>query len=115
MKLTTVRRYALALPEVSEAPHHTYSSFRVRGRIFVTVPPAQTHIHVFVDDQERERALALDPEFLEKLLWGGKAVGLRISLAAARPAIVKHLVQSAWARVAQPGMVAAAVPPAGRR
>lgn len=100
LKLTDIRRYALSLPAVTEAPHHTYSSFRVRGRIFVTIPPAQTHIHIFVDEKARERALALDPEFLEKLLWGGKVVGLRVSLAAAMPAVVKGLVRAAWVRVA---------------
>lgn len=33
------RRLALALPEVQEAPHFDRASFRVRGRIFATLPP----------------------------------------------------------------------------
>jgi hypothetical protein len=37
--METVRRHALSLDEVTEAPHHELSSFRVRGRIFVTIPP----------------------------------------------------------------------------
>ena len=36
MKLADVRKFALALPEVAEAPHHHYGSFRVRGKILAT-------------------------------------------------------------------------------
>jgi hypothetical protein len=63
----------MSLEAVTEEPHHDYSSFRVRGKIFVTVPPAEDVVHVFVGEEERELALALYPQFMEKLLWGGKA------------------------------------------
>ena len=84
MKLSQVRAHAISLPEVSEEPHHHLSSFRVRGNIFVTFPPEEDHIHVFVNDIERERALAMYPQFMEKLLWGGKVVGIRVALEAAK-------------------------------
>jgi hypothetical protein len=96
MKLAAVRTFALALPEVTEQPHFNYSSFRVRGMIFVTVPPDEENIHVFVPEAAREQALALYPTFTEKLLWGGKVVGLRIALATATPTAVKTLVRQAW-------------------
>ncbi len=92
MKIETVRKYALSLDAVTEEPHHEYASFRVHGRIFVTVPPAQDVIHVFVEEEDRERALASYPEWAEKLLWGGKVRGLRIVLAPAPAAAVKALV-----------------------
>lgn len=107
MKIAEIRRAALALAEVTEEPHFNYSSFRVKGKIFVTVPPEQTHIHVFVGDDDREQALAMHPESVEKLLWGGKVVGLRIALASAQPAVVKALVRQAWARKAPKALVAA--------
>ena len=97
MKLAEVRRFSLRLPEVTEEPHHHYSSFRVRGKIFVTVPPDDESIHVFVDEASREQALALHPSFVEKLFWGGKVRGIRIQLARATPDAVKQLVRSAWA------------------
>lgn len=109
MKLTEVRRFALSLPEVTEEPHHHFSSFRVRGKIFVTVPPENEHIHVFVDDTSREQALALYPEFIEKLLWGGKVRGIRVQLGAASPTAVKNLIRSAWASKA-PKSLAHGVP-----
>lgn len=96
MKMETVRKYALSLGEVTEAPHHEYSSFRVRGKIFVTVPPKEDVIHVFVAEADREQALALYPEWAGKLLWGGKVRGLRITLALAAPTAVKALVGKAY-------------------
>ena len=86
----------MSLEAVTEEPHHDYSSFRVRGKIFVTVPPAEDFIHVFMGEEDREQALALYPSFTEKLLWGGKVVGLRIALVAANPSAVKTLVAKAY-------------------
>jgi hypothetical protein len=97
MKLETARRHALALPGTSEAPHHDYGSWRVHGRIYATLPPGGTHLHVFVPDEAREQALALHPEFVEKLMWGGKVVGLRITLAGADARAVKRLLAAAHA------------------
>jgi hypothetical protein len=97
MKIEAVRRFAMALQGVTEAPHHHFSSFRVGGKIFVTVPPDGLHIHAFVPELARERAVAMFPEFVEPLLWGGKVVGVRVALAAATPADVNTLVREAWA------------------
>jgi hypothetical protein len=100
LKIAAVRRFALSLPQTTEEPHFDYSSFRVRGKIFVTVPPPGDYVHVFVDDLERERMLALAPEWVEKLWWGKKVVGLRVRLASARPGLVEGLVRNAGARKA---------------
>jgi hypothetical protein len=94
--LTQVRKYALALPGAIETPHFDRTSFRVKGKIFVTARPAESHIHVFVPEPDREPALAMHPEYMSKLLWGGKVVGLRIELLHARSGVVRDLVESAW-------------------
>ena len=96
MKFTTVRKHALSLDGVTEEPHHTFSSFRVRGRIFVTVPPGEEVIHVFVGEEDRDRALAMYPEWATKLMWGKKALGVRIDLAPAPATEVKRLVLGAY-------------------
>lgn len=106
MKLGDARRIALALPEAAEAPHFDYTSFRVRGRIFATAPPDGLHLHVFVDDDERERALELYPEFVEKLWWGKKVLGLRVSLGKAPTAVVKRFLANAWKKKAPKALVA---------
>ena len=92
------------MPEVAEQPHFQFGSWRVRGKIFATLPPGGTHIHVFVFEQVREEALAMYPAFIEKLLWGGKVVGLRIVIAAAPAALLKSLVHQAWAHKAPKGL-----------
>ena len=96
MTLTSVRKFALALPETTEQPHHHHGSFRVRGRIYATFPPEGDRLHLFPSETDREQALAMHPEFAQKLLWGGKVAGLRIDLSTARPAVVKLLLQQAW-------------------
>jgi hypothetical protein len=95
-----VRAYALALAGTTEAPHHKYSSFRVGGKIYATVPPDGEHLHVFVDEVEREHAMAMYPEAFQKLMWGESAVGLRLTLPKCRPAVVERLLHCAWARKA---------------
>jgi hypothetical protein len=96
MKMATVRKHAMSLDGVTEEPHFAYSSFRIRGRIFVTVPPGDEVIHVFVGEEDRERTLAMYPEWAEKLLWGAKVAGLRVTLAAAPAPAVKALVGKAY-------------------
>ena len=96
MKLDEARKFALSLPEANEEPHHKMSSFRVRGKIFTTITEDEEHIHVFVDEERRESCLAMFPEFCEKLWWGKKVVGLRITLSRADPDEVKDLVRAAW-------------------
>jgi hypothetical protein len=96
MKIDSVRKHAMSLEAVTEEPHHNYSSFRVRGKIFVTIPPDEDYIHVFVNEEDREPALAMYPEFVEKLLWGSKALGLRVHLLPAPTAVVKALVTKAY-------------------
>ncbi len=96
VKLEAVRIAALALPETTEEPHHHFGSFRVRGKIFITVPPDNEHIHVFVNEQDREIALAAYPEFTEKLLWGSKVVGVRVALPKAKTSVVHALVRKAY-------------------
>lgn len=108
MKFAAVRTFALSLPEVTEAPHHDFGSLRVRGKIFLTVPPGQDRIHLFPSELHREQALAMFPECVERLLWGGKVVGVRVALSAAQAAVVKELVRQAWADKAPRSLLVAA-------
>lgn len=96
MTLEQVRKIALALPETTEEPHFDRTSFRVRGKIFVTARVGDEHVHVFVGDAHREPALALHPDCMEKLVWGGKVVGLRIRIDAVRDDDLQDLIMAAW-------------------
>jgi hypothetical protein len=110
MKLEQARRLAMALPAVSEEPHFTYSSFRVGGKIFATIPPEGEHLHVFVEEEQRQIALALEPDAIDKLLWGQRVVGLRVHLARAKAPLVRRLLEQAWSRKAPKRLLAARQP-----
>lgn len=107
MNLKQVRTYALSLPETTEEPHFDYTSFRVRGRIFATAPPGGTHLHVFVDEEQRAPLIATEPEVYAALPWGAKVVGVRIALAAASSVAVKRLLLQGWKRKAPKRLAAA--------
>ncbi len=96
MTLSQIRKHALSLPGVTEEPHFERTSFRVRGKIFVTAKSSETHIHVFVPESAREPALSMHSDYMSKLLWGGKVVGLRVELPKAQAGVVKDLVDIAW-------------------
>jgi len=107
LNIRVARDYALSLPEANEEPHFTYSSFRVRGKIFATVPPDGKTMHVFVDEQRRELAIAMYPDACEKLWWGKKVTGIKVFLAKADASEVKDLLYSAWKQKAPKRLIQA--------
>src|SRR5262249_1365498 len=92
-------------PVSTEEPHFDMSSFRVRGKIFATVPPDEGHLHVFVDEGEVHAAVAEDPAAFEPLLWGQRLQGLRVRVAAAPNHRVAELLEEAWGRRAPARLV----------
>jgi hypothetical protein len=104
--LESAQRFALTLPGVSEEPHFDMSSFRVRGKIFVTVPPGRGHLHVFVDEAEVQACVAESPAAFEPLRWGQRVRGLRVNLAAASSERVEELIEDSWRRKAARRVVA---------
>jgi len=93
------KRIALSFPETNEEPHHDMGSFRVRGKIFATVPDQQ-HLHVFVDEHESRAAAAEDSDAFELLWWGKRLSGLRVTLAAVGRDRLTELLDDAWRRKA---------------
>ncbi len=114
MDIKVIRTQALSLPEVTEEPHFDYASFRVGGRIFMTIPPDETHAHIFPGEQDRELALAMYPDFVEKLMWGKRVAGVRVALSKAKPAVISSLVRKAWEYKAPKGLIVGA-PGGGER
>lgn len=100
MKLQQARKFALSLPEVTEEPHFEYLSFRVRGKIFATVPPDGRFLHIFVDQTLRAPLNAAHPGVFAPLHWGAKVVGVRVALATAHADTVDRLLRHSWLRKA---------------
>jgi hypothetical protein len=90
---------ALALPEATEEPHFHLTSFRVGGKIFATVAPDGSYMNVFVDDEQREMMVTVDPKTYETLKWG-KIGYLHVHLPVAKARDVKTLLRGAWERKA---------------
>jgi hypothetical protein len=100
-----VRRLALALPEATEEPHFHLASFRVKGKIFATVAPDGSYMNVFVDDEQRELMVTVDPKAYESLQWG-KIAYLHVHISAAKANDVKTLLRAAWERKAPKKLLA---------
>ena len=104
--LEQARRFALSLPEATEQPHFDMSSFRVRGKIFATVPPDEAHLHVFVDEPEIAASVAENRAAFEPLRWGERVRGLRIDLGLAPEYRVAELLEESWRRKAPKRLIA---------
>ena len=100
MKLLQARMLALSLPEATEEPHVAHTSFRVRGKIFATVPPDGVVMHIFVGDDQRAPLIAAHPDVFSALHWGAKAVGIKVLLAQANADTVNRLLTKRWMRKA---------------
>lgn len=91
-----VRKLALSLPEATEQPHHDMVSFRVRGKIFATLPPDGGRLHVFLPEDEAASYCAEFPSAVEELWWGKKRRGCRVLLRHANGALVRELLVASW-------------------
>lgn len=98
MRLDTARRFALSLPETTEEPHFDKSSFRVRGKIFCTVPPDGRTLHLCVGAETVHALVSADPAAYEAIAWGKREVSdwVRVHLPKAATAEVKELLEDAW-------------------
>lgn len=116
-ELDALRRFALALPQVREEPHHALLSWRVEGRIFATFPLDGSELRVFVDPERAAELAEAAPEQAELLFWGAKVAGLRLRLGGVERAWAEGLLGEAWARRASARLratVSLPAPPPGR-
>lgn len=100
MKLEQARRHALSLPETTEEPHFELWSFRVKGKIFATVPADGNHLRIFIDESEARSIAAADPAAFEELWWGKRLCGVEVDLRRAQPDVIFALLNDAWRRKA---------------
>ena len=96
MDVLSIRRLALSFPGATEEPHFHFTSFRIEGRIFATMPPDKALLHVFVPETEREEAVTAFPAVCEALHWGKRVVGVRIDLDEAPERLVSELLRAAY-------------------
>ncbi len=95
--LAKVRQMALALPEVTEQDHHGMDSFRVRNKIFATVPDGY-HVRVMIEEPEILAAAVEDPSSCEPLHWGKRLACVVVNLRTVRVDLLGELLTEAWLR-----------------
>jgi hypothetical protein len=91
------RRLALSLPGATEEDHHGIPSFRVRGKIFATLPD-QEHLRVMLDPEETQAAVSANPAAFEELWWGKQLNGVVVRLRRAPRDQLADLIVAAWRR-----------------
>jgi hypothetical protein len=96
-----IRALALCLPEAEEHPHFDRASFRVRGRIFATLPPGGTLVVLKLPPLVKESLGQSDPDTMVPLPGGWDRGGwTQIAIAGMDGAKLADLVSLAWRQVA---------------
>ncbi len=93
------RRLALSLPEATEHDHHGMPSFRVRGKIYATVPD-DDHIRIMLDENEIHAVVADNPEVCAEVYWGKQLSCVVVNLSMASRELLAELITEAWLRKA---------------
>jgi hypothetical protein len=97
MDAATLRRLALALPEVEEYEHGELPAFRVRGKRFATMLDEQG-VNLMLDEEGIEAAVACWPGACRPRLFGGRIIAVRVDYASMPEQAVRDLLEEAWAR-----------------
>jgi len=97
--MADVRGWALSLPESTELPHHDIGSFRVRGKIFATVPDDE-HVRIMVDEHEVLAAAAAHPGVCHPVSWGERVSCVAVEIGTAPAELIRDLLTEAWLRKA---------------
>lgn len=100
MNRETVRRLALALPEAEEKSHFDKPDFRVRNRVFATLPEDGLAVVKLTPDQQ-EMLVGGEPAMFQPVNGGwGRQGWTRVLLAAADELTLKSALLTAWRNVA---------------
>ena len=95
-----VRRLALAQPEAVEQPHFDRTSFRVRGKIFVTMVLGDGRANLTLAPDHAAELADTEGEAVTPIVWGSLKGRVAVELAALRPGLLERLIPLAWSQVA---------------
>jgi hypothetical protein len=99
-----VRQMALAMPEAAESQHQGTPDFRVRGKIFVTLPPDGERAVLKLTPADLDLFVHNDPEIFRDV-WGGR--WMSVDLARVDPDLFGRLLVDAWCLAAPKRLVKA--------
>lgn len=91
---------ALALPEAEEKSHFGKADFRVRNKIFASLPD-DGHMVVKLTPEQQEVMAGAEPAVFQPVKGGwGRQGWTRVALAAADETTLKSALVTAWRNVA---------------
>lgn len=106
-----IRAIALSLPEAQEHPHFDRASFRVRGKIFSTLPPVgEDRVHKVVLKLPllvKESLQETDPGAIVSLGNWDKGGWTQLDIGRMDEAKLADLIRLAWRGVAPKRLIAA--------
>lgn len=91
----TARQLALELPGATEQDHHGSPSFRVKGRIFATLPQPE-RLRAMLDEPGIRTAAAEHTETCTEFYWGKHLACVEIDLTHAEAELIQDLLTDAW-------------------
>ncbi len=96
-----IRALALSLPAAEELPHFDRASFRVRGKIFATLPPGGELVVLKLPVLVKESLVQEDPGAIVPLPGGWNKGGwTQIAIGRMDPPKLSDLIRLAWRGVA---------------
>jgi len=97
-----VRHIALALPEAQESSHQGHPDFRVRNKIFATLPPDGRTAVLKITPADLDDLIQRDAETFRDI-WGGR--WLSVNLERVSPEIFHKLLVDSWCLTAPKTLV----------
>lgn len=107
MTADEVRAMALGLPGAEEKSHFDIADFRVRGKVFATLPGPDRMV-VRIEPQAQAVLLAAEPQTFSPAAgaWGIRGWTV-VQLASVNPDVLHDLIVESWRRLAPKQAVAA--------
>ncbi|MEU5682985.1 hypothetical protein DEJ48_04705 [Streptomyces venezuelae] len=100
-----VRRIALALPETVEKVAWSMPTFRVAGKMFVTVPDDETSFAVRCPKVERDELVLAEPDKFWVAAHEAGSAWVRVRLAALDTDELKDILADSWRQAAPPRLL----------
>ena len=97
MTVADYRRMALTLPEAIEGAHMNHPDFRVRGKVFATLWPAQNRGVLMLTPEQQADVSAAHPRVFEPVAGGwGRRGATSLHLEHAAESVVLDAMLLAW-------------------
>jgi hypothetical protein len=107
MRATTVRKFALSLPEAEERETWDTATFRVRNKIFVMFDEKERHLWIKSTHDEQKALITMNPDAFFVPSYVGSKGWIGVVVSNAERGEVEELLTEAWRLTAPKRLVAA--------